>query len=377
MTDRLTATLAELVRTPSVNPDEGLLAGLVASRLGEIGAEVLLVESLPGRHSVGARLVGAREGPGLLLNGHLDTVAPGDPELWSHDPFGAEVVDGALYGRGSCDMKAGLAVMLEVAARIAARRADLSGELVLHFAIGEERAEPGTRSLLEAGFRADVGIVVEPTLLRVATAGRGGAALEIRIVGRSGHAGMPAAARNPIAALPSVLTALAEHEAGLAAAGHPLLPPASLTPTVIRGGDTPNTIPGEVSLVVDRRLLPGEELAADAAALERRLATPGVRVEVVAPENHWRASETPDDVGFADLVKEVAMAAGCARAGEDLGTPYATDVGSLIVDGGVEAVVFGAGDVAFAHRPDERVDLGEAHLAAVAVEGVVERLLFE
>ena len=169
--------------------------------------------------------------------------------------------------------------------------------------------------------------------------------------------------------------ALAEHEASLAGAGHPLLPPPSLTPTVLRAGDTSNTIPGELSVLVDRRLLPGEELAADKAALERRLAAPGIRFEVIVPENHWSASEVPADGGFADLVREAATAAGCRRAGEDLGTPYATDVGSLINDGGVEAVVFGAGDVAFAHRPEERVDLDEVRLAAAAVEGVVERLL--
>jgi succinyl-diaminopimelate desuccinylase len=276
-------------------------------------------------------------------------------------------------------MKAGLAVMLEVAEGAAARRREMAGELVLHFAIGEERAEPGTRSLLEAGFVAEVGIVVEPTLLRVATAGRGGAAIGIRIEGRSGHAGMPEAAANPIAALPFVLVALSEHEASLADSAHPLLPAASVTPTVIAAGETSNTIPATVAIVVDRRLLPGEELDADLAALARRLAAvdvPGIRVELDPPEYHWSASETPARSGFADLVREVAATAGCERAGEVLGTPYATDVGSLVNDGGVEAVVFGAGDVGFAHRPDERIDLAEVELAAASVEGVVERLLF-
>jgi acetylornithine deacetylase/succinyl-diaminopimelate desuccinylase-like protein len=111
-------------------------------------------------------------GPTLVLNGHMDTVPIDDPGLWTAKPFGAEVRDGFLYGRGSCDMKAGLTVAIAVARYLAARRDRLRGTLVCQFAIGEECAEPGTLSLCEAGFVGDVGIVLEPTELKVATAER-------------------------------------------------------------------------------------------------------------------------------------------------------------------------------------------------------------
>src|SRR4051812_43022235 len=128
------------------------MARRVADLLAPTGAQVELVETFPGRPSVGARLAGRPGGPRVVLNGHMDTVPVGDPASWSVDPHGAEIRDGRLYGRGACDMKAGLTAQIAVAHALADRMPEAAGELVLHFAVGEERAEPGTLSLLEAGF---------------------------------------------------------------------------------------------------------------------------------------------------------------------------------------------------------------------------------
>ncbi|MFT3865025.1 MAG: M20/M25/M40 family metallo-hydrolase [Solirubrobacterales bacterium] len=361
---------------PSVTPEEGKLAGLVAARMRAIGAEVGQVESLPGRFSIGARITAGRPGPRLILNGHLDTVPPGAHGSWRHPPFAAVVEDGALYGRGACDMKAGLAIMVDVARRIAPWRADLHGELVLHFAIGEERAEPGTRSLLEAGFGGDVGIVLEPTRLQVATAQRGGGALRMRWRGRAAHAGVRDEGINPVDEVPGVIAAIAEYDSELGRRSHPLLLPATLTPTVIAAGEVPNVLPADCEILADRRLLPGEDLDRDIAALRGRLqglaaATGGV--EVVGPEHHWVASTTPEGE-FSDLVEKLVEAEG-SDPGEPFGTPFASDVGCLIESGGVEAITFGPGDIAHAHRVDERVDLGEVETAARVVAAVARTLL--
>jgi succinyl-diaminopimelate desuccinylase len=373
---RVLEDLEALVRVPSVAPDEADLARHVADRVGAIGAEVQIVESLPGRFSVGARIGSGRPGPSLLLNGHLDTVPEGDAAAWRHPPFDAVVADGVMYGRGACDMKAGLAVMIDVARGVAAARAGMRGELVLHFAIGEERAEPGTRSLLAAGFGGDVGIVLEPTRLRVATAQRGGAALRFRWRGRSAHAGLREEGVNPIAELPAVLVAIAEHDAELGRRSHPLLPAAMITPTVVRAGEATNVLADACELVADRRLLPGERLDLDLEVLSARLgglAAPTGGVEVVRPEHHWVASTTPEGE-FADLLRKAVAAAG-ADPGEPFGTAFASDVGCLIEEGGVEAVTFGPGDIADAHRADEHVDLGEVAIAARVVRAVAAAVL--
>ena len=195
----LTDVLASLVRTPSVNPgtSEQSMATRVAEWLKDTPAEVTFVEFAPGRPSVGAVLEGSGSGPRLVLNGHADTVPIDDAQRWTTDPFGAEVKDGFLYGRGACDMKAGLTVQIAVAHYLSRHIDRLKGSLVLHFAAGEERAEPGTLSLLQAGFVGDLGIVTEPTELKVATAERGVAHYKIRIDGRSIHASRAHLGVNP------------------------------------------------------------------------------------------------------------------------------------------------------------------------------------
>jgi succinyl-diaminopimelate desuccinylase len=194
--------LRELVRIPSVNPGvgEAAIARYVVDVLERsTSAAVHVVETLPGRPSVAA-VLGSGAGPTLVLNGHLDTVPVDDVSRWTVDPYAGEVRDGALYGRGACDMKAGLAVLIAVARSLSSQKR-LRGRLVLHFAVGEECAEPGTSSLLAAGFAGDVGITCEPTELQVAVATRGLVHIRVRLIGRSGHASRPELFANPLQAI--------------------------------------------------------------------------------------------------------------------------------------------------------------------------------
>ena len=140
----LIRVLKSLVQTKqTVNP--GIYEAAMARRIGMwlegTTAEVFYVESLPDRPSVGAVIRGRGDGPRLLLNGHMDTVAIDDESLWEVEPFAAEVLDGFMYGRGSCDMKAGLTVQLAVADYLSKFHEQLNGSLVLHFAVGEECGE--------------------------------------------------------------------------------------------------------------------------------------------------------------------------------------------------------------------------------------------
>ncbi len=373
--------LADLVRTPSTNPGacEADVARRIVAWFDGTPVEARLVESMPGRFSVGAVLQGKGDGPRLVLNGHEDTVPIDGEDLWTTEPFGAELRDGYLYGRGACDMKAGLAVQIGVAHHLAKHADRLNGSLVLHFAAGEERAERGTLSLLEAGYTGDYGIVTEPTELRIAPATRGLAFFCIRLKGRSIHASRAHLGVNPAWGLAWALRALDEYRTEVLERDHPLLGSGSVTPTVVRGGVAENAVSDQVELFVDRRLIPGETVADELAALTARVhaARPSdteVEVEVSAFENAFEPAEIPADAPLVGrLVESVERVTG--RPGEVYGAPFASDVRNLVNDAGIEAVTFGPGNVAECHCADERVALSQLEGAARTIADVADGLL--
>lgn len=379
--DHLVAVLASLVQTQSVNPGvyEQAMAERVAQWFKDTPAEIHYVESLPGRHSLSAVLRGSGAGPTLVLNGHMDTVPIDDPTMWSVDPFGGEVRDGYMWGRGACDMKAGLTSAIAVAHYLAARRERLRGTLICQFAIGEERAEPGTLSLCQAGFVGDVGIVLEPTELKVATAARGAVALTIRIKGRSIHASQAHLGLNPNWKLPSVLAAIEDYSIQIAQRTHPLLPAPSCVPTVIRSGVKVNAVPDHCDITLDRRLLPGETVEAESTALQQRLAQirdsdPEFDFDVIPSPRSYAPAQIPADSNFASRVAG-AVGEVTGAPGEIYGTPFASDVHALVNDAGMEAITFGPGNVAECHCADERVSLEQLTDAVLVVAKVASDLL--
>jgi succinyl-diaminopimelate desuccinylase len=377
----LTEVLGDLVRTKSVNPGvfETEMAERVQAWLGPTGAEMSLVEMAPGRASVAAVLGDRGGATRLVLNGHMDTVPIDDASAWTVEPFGGEVKDGLLYGRGACDMKAGLATQIAVAHHLAPRAAEFDGALILHFAAGEECAEPGSLSLIEAGFTGDYGIVTEPTELKVAVAERGLAYYRIRIRGRSIHASKAHLGVNPVRRLAPVLETLADYHGEISQRRHPLLPGPSCTPTVVRGGVKENAVADYCELLLDRRLLPGETVDGELDAMTRRLevikaSDPDFEFEMEPFEHDFAPAEIPADSPFARrMVDAVERVTG--RRPEIFGTPYASDVRTLVNDAGMEAVTFGPGNVAECHCADERVAIAEVEQAAQVIDGVARSLL--
>lgn len=377
----LAGVLADLVRIPSTNPGafESHVARRVVEYFDDTAVETELVESLPGRHSVGAILRGRGDGPRLVLNGHLDTVPIDDETEWTTDPFGAEVRDGYMYGRGACDMKAGLAVQIGVAHHLATHLDRLEGSLVLHFAAGEERAEPGTLSLLEAGYTGDFGIVTEPTDLRIAAATRGLLPLRVRLQGRSIHASRSHLGINPTWGLLWVLEALEGYRDDLEQRRHPLLGSGSCTPTVVHGGVTPNAVSDSVELFVDRRLVPGETIDHEvrdvtARILAARPEDSEVGVEVTVAYNRFEPAEIP--VG-STLVQRLAHSfeGVTGTPSEVYGAPFSSDVRNLVNDAGIEAVNFGPGNVAECHCANERVEVRQLEIGARVIADLATDLL--
>ena len=375
--------LSDLVRTPSTNPGayEGEMARRIVSWLDDTPVDTELVESMPDRPSVGAILRGSKDGPRLILNGHMDTVPIDNEDLWTVDPFGATFRDGFLYGRGACDMKAGLAVQIGVAHYLSGHVDRLPGSLVLHFAAGEERAEPGTLSLLEAGYGGDFGIVTEPTELRIASATRGLAPLRIRLKGRSIHASRADLGINPAWGLRWVLEALEEYRSNVENRRHPLLSHGSCTPTVIQGGVVSNAVSDFIDLYVDRRLIPGETVDGELREVTSRMqaARPDgseIGVEVSVAHNRFEPAEISADAPLVShLVRSVERVTG--SPGEVYGAPFASDVRNLVNDAGIDAVNFGPGNVTECHCADERVAVDQLGSCARVIVDVAKELLMD
>ena len=380
-TSFLSTVLTDLVRTPSENPGayENDVADRIVNWFKDTPVEIERVESMPNRYSVGAILRGRGDGPRLVLNGHMDTVPVDDPSLWTAEPFGGKIKDGFLYGRGACDMKAGLAVQIAVAHHLGQHLDRLNGSLVMHFAVGEERAEPGTLSLLDAGYTGDMGIVTEPTELKIAAATRGLAPIHIRLNGRSIHASRGHLGINPSWGLQWVLEALQEYKTHLEKQDHPLLHHGTCTPTLVQGGVVPNAVADFIDLYVDRRLVPGETVDAEVEEVRRRLqvAKPesseiGIKVDVAY--NRFDPAEIPVDAPVINhLLKSTKTVLGTAA--EVYGAPYSSDVRNLVNDAGISAVNFGPGNVAECHCADERVEVQQLEDCAKVIADVAENIL--
>ena len=381
--DYVAHILTDLVRIPSTNPtvSEEAVAKRVVSWFEGTPVEAKLVESkaMEGRPSVGAILKGSGDGPRLILNGHLDTVPTDDMSLWNFDPFGGEIKDGYLYGRGACDMKGGLAVQIAVAHHLAKNPEKLKGSLVLHFAAGEEKAEPGTLSLLDAGYTGDFGIVTEPTELRIAAATRGLAPFHIMLRGRSIHASRGHLGINPAWGLLWVMQALDEYKTELEKKNHPLLKHGSCTPTVVKGGVIPNAVSDTMELYVDRRLIPGETVDGELKELTERImaakpADSKVEVEINVAYNRFEPAEiSPDAPLVQQLVSSVENVTG--TPGDVYGAPFSSDVRNLVNDAGIDAVNFGPGNVVECHCPDERVEIKQLENCARVIADVAENML--
>lgn len=341
------ALLQELLHFHTENPPgaEAPAAEFLAAYLGRLGFETRCHESAPGRASLVARLRGQGGGRSLALNGHLDIGPIGDG--WTRDPWGGEIADGRIYGRGSGDMKSGLAAMVGAAAAVVRSGVPRRGDLVLLPTADESSGgHLGMGHLVRAGVPIDVDMVVvgEPTVGDVCVAHRGSVWAEVTVVGRSGQVARPASGINAIMAMSRVLRAYEDELIPqLARRTHPRLPAPFLNPGLIDGGVKTNVIAERCRVVVDRRTLPGERAEDVLAELRevaaRAVASTGARVEV-------RALMVKD---ASEIAEDAPVVTECRRAFEVVTgrTPALrasagyTDAHWFNIDLGIPAVIFG------------------------------------
>jgi len=362
-----------LVATPSVNPEieesgagEAAVAELTAGWLRAWGLSVEMSEVAAGRWNVVGRLEGDGVGPTLLLNGHLDTVGVAGMGV---EPFGGELKDGRLWGRGSCDMKGGVAALMAATAKVA--RDPLPGVLIVALTADEEHASLGMEVLVRSGMRADAAVVCEPTSLAVMPAHKGFVWVEATFRGRAAHGSRPDAGVDAIEHAGRYLTALGALRSRLRAGEpHALLGHGSFHAGTIEGGSAPSVYPDVCRLVLERRTLPGESAAGtmdEFQAVLDELAAEVPELEAKLTQGLARpATEIPND---SPLV--AGLMAACTAEGVDsrLAGMTAWVDAAFLNQAGTPAVCFGPGSIAQAHSADEWIDPSEI----VACTAVLER----
>jgi acetylornithine deacetylase/succinyl-diaminopimelate desuccinylase family protein len=375
----LTALLQELVRRSSENPPGGeeAVARLLADTCRALGLAAELYDVVAGRPNLYASL-GPPGEPGLLFLGHTDTVPAGDG--WTHAPFGGELVDGRVIGRGAADMKAGIAAAVIAMAALKRCGIELERPVALAAVIDEEETGAGVKALLERpGFGAAAAVVPEPTDLRTIIACRGNCYVEVEVTGRSAHAGALHEGRNAIYGATRVVDAIRGLHAELATRRHPLLGTGSWSVGTIRGGTGTAMVPDRCRISADRRLLPDEsgedahaQVRAAVAALDLGADGLGARTELLMEIPSF---ELPPDHDLVEGVRRASIDAGAPEQ-PVAGWTAACDGGYLMRYAGIPSVVLGPGSVVGqAHRPDESVPVAEVAVAARAYALYAARVL--
>jgi acetylornithine deacetylase/succinyl-diaminopimelate desuccinylase family protein len=375
--DWLVELTTSLVRAAGQNPpgEEAATVAVLSAAATELGLDVVETAVEPGRNNVRITLEGDG-GPGLLLLGHTDVVPVGDG--WTTDPFGGEVHDGRIYGRGASDMKGGLAASL--AALAALRGVGLSGPVELAALVDEEETGKGIRAFVSSVPGPFLGcITAEPTDLQTIIGARGASYLRAEIHGKACHAGNPDGGANAIYGAAAVIAEIERLHAELAKRPHPLLGPATWSVGQIQGGTGGSIVPAECVVVADRRLLPGETTDAVLDELRERLADlqladRGLTVELAMPME-MPAFQTPADAELARATDAALADAG--GPGLPLGGWTAACDGAYVArDLGIPVVVLGPGSATMqAHRADESVAIEELVVASRAYALTALRLL--
>jgi succinyl-diaminopimelate desuccinylase len=366
--DEVVRFARRLVSTPSENPGgtEDAVAAVAVEILEDLGGTPEIVRGEGGRPSVVARF-GNGERPALAWNGHLDVVPAGDPSTWRHPPFGAEVVDGTLIGRGAADMKGGIASALGAVSAIRRSGVGLAGRLDLHLAADEELAGlHGTKVLLERGLLdQDAAIVGEATDLNLALAERGGAWITATARGRAAHGSTP---QLGVSAITSMARFLLRIDEVLPDLEHPLVGRPTVNAAMIQGGSAPNVVADRCVVEIDRRIIPGETEPEEVLKPFERLAD-AIRaehpeVDLSVEIRQWTdAAETTADTAIADLCR-AAVRTETGRESIDTGFTGITDARFYLNDRSIPTIILGPGSLGVAHMANESVEIAQLVTAA-------------
>ncbi len=373
--------LCELVRTPSVNPmgrefsgDEYLEAAMTA-RLETVFQELQLPyfvqEVEPRRCNIVARLEGDPDAGVTVFEAHQDTVPV---EGMTIRPWEPEIRDGRVFGRGSCDIKGGMACMLTALSRLAEERPAGMPTIVMACTVNEEYGYAGATAMAgswAAGTAPAMPvlpngvIVAEPTLLDVVVAHKGVSRWRCHTRGKAAHSSMPHLGDNAFYRMARVLTAIERYatEEAPQLGQHALVGGPTISVGLIQGGISVNTVPDQCTIEIDRRVIPGEDaLEAYQRVVDYVAAATGndPHVSHDAPYIASNGLDMGRNEGLATRLGEVARAHG--GGGQRIGVPYGTDAPAFDAVG-APTVVFGPGSIDQAHTCDEWIDVDQLQRA--------------
>jgi len=402
----LIAFLQKLVQTPSLPGHEQRAQQLVAEKLRSLGLTVDVVSSdfdelknhpafcddgvpfrerlnVIGRWKGSGTKQGSKHSRSLILNGHMDVVPTGNEGLWSESPWSGAIRDGQMYGRGSCDMKAGVAANIFAIQALQSLKYRPSGDVLVESVIGEESGGVGTLTTIVKGFKADAAVITEPTRLRLCPVQSGALSFRIKIAGRAIHACMKPYGVSAIEKFYVLLHAVQQLEQRRHVEyKNPLYEdPNNIAPVnfgTLHSGEWPSTVPDE--LVVEGRfgVLPGESTDAARKALASTLST-------AAKQDAWLADHPPALEWFEGQFESGATAqdspivhATAEGHAQMLGAPpivqgvtYGSDLRLFTNHGGIPAVLYGPGSIFDAHTVNEHVDLEEVVTATKVLACIV------
>lgn len=383
------ALTQQLVRLRTVNERgadriEAPAAELVGEVMRGFGWDVTVTEVAPGRPNVVAVIEGKRPGRTLMFEGHTDVVTEGDRAAWTFDPFSGDIVDGRLLGRGSADMKSGVAAMIHSVRAV--QQQGFAGRIIVGVLVDEEELMLGATAFAAselAGSGIDGVIVCEPEGGEICAIAKGAMRVRVDLLGQMAHGAMPQRGKNPIPALGQLLMGLRELGDQLAEGlgSHPTLGDFYLTPTVLLAGTEVqiNVIPSTASVLIDVRTIPGAghpgilhliTRLAEQIAVEAGL---GAKVTMLVDRP---VIDTPAD---AAVVQALAAAHRDVTGEEPVfgGVPGTTDGTILARDAGLQTVVYGPGGKWIAHQADEFVDVSDIETATRVYAAAAQHFLAE
>lgn len=312
-----------------------------------------------GRPNILAKIKGKYPGPTFLYNGHLDVVPVGSG--WKVDPYGCEIKEGKLFGRGTADMKSGVSAMI-YAAILLNRTKNFFGEILLIFYVDEENINLGMRHLLKnENISADYAIISEPSDLNVCIAHKGVARYRIKTKGIAGHAAFIDNPKNAINNMTKVLLSLINLSKVIKEKFHPILGNASLSITKIWGGSAINIIPAECFIEIDRRTLPGETQQSCLDEIKEALSNLNIDVDI---DNYLFIAASYIDQNNL-FVKKLANTVEKVIDKSPLVTTFKAtcEAPFLSIDKNIPTIIFGPGSLKQAHIKDEFVEISQVLMA--------------
>jgi acetylornithine deacetylase len=402
--DRIAADLAAVVAYPSLTGSEGEVQTELALRMSTAGLEVERVDTpaaelaqdpdFPGvevpreAHPVVAGRLGDREsGRRAIIAGHVDVVGVGDELQWTSPPFEPRVADGLLYGRGACDMKAGVVAGLAALRAIAESGVELGGEAILLTVPGEEDGGAGMLAAIRAGYCGGAAVITEPTELQVVTAQAGAITFTLTIQGRSAHAAFRREGVSAVEKLWPVMRALEENErerngAEQLRSMRELGLPYPTSIGRVTAGEWSSSVPdrlvaeGRYGVRVGQTVADAEAelraVVAEACAGDEWLRSHPAELEITGGRfaSASVANDHPLPWGLAETARDVL-----GKLPDFLGVPYGADARLLIDHGATPTVLYGPGDPNLAHAPDEHVALEDVARCARVLAVWVMRAL--